>query len=493
LHAIEGKSFWNGRTEYVVGLPGKTTWKGMNGMDNVFISSTFEDLKEERKEVVDALLQIGCTPVAMEFFPAFQGDSWTYISNLIKHVDYLVLIVGEKYGTPNKNGISMTEREYDLAQTLGKPMGCFLYASHNPQQPPIDPRLVKFKKKIASKNGYRTWKDKDTLGREIIVAIDKFKEKKRIRKLKIWLRNSVALVVVAFLVFVFGSFYSASLKEKDVKALENIVSELDSEISKQAEIIIENEKEKSYEIQRTRRELEDSVSAIMEGSSVEAGATVARPESFYCVYSLGELKELRQYQTGGVHARSNKPSTYGHAELEEYIMATPGWEIDAEAINIAPIGSGIDYSGQSEIRSGDCYVRIVPSDSWSWREDDRGKGTRIVEITDITTKGFRVKAHLSTNRSSANPFAGKENGWMYAEVGYLEILPKSSAMTAESFFDNKVASVDFPIISPDREIRIKNIIAKYPDGSEISYPPDGGGRFDVNFDAQSKLVTIKQK
>ena len=34
----------------------------------VFVSSTYEDLQEERKKVMEALLQMNCFPVGMEYF-----------------------------------------------------------------------------------------------------------------------------------------------------------------------------------------------------------------------------------------------------------------------------------------------------------------------------------------------------------------------------------------------------------------------------------------
>jgi len=39
----------------------------------VFISSTFEDLQEERQEVMRALLELDCIPAGMELFPVELG------------------------------------------------------------------------------------------------------------------------------------------------------------------------------------------------------------------------------------------------------------------------------------------------------------------------------------------------------------------------------------------------------------------------------------
>jgi hypothetical protein len=54
----------------------------------VFISSTFEDLREERSAVMSALLHMECFPAGMELFPAADDDSLTLIKSVIDDSDY---------------------------------------------------------------------------------------------------------------------------------------------------------------------------------------------------------------------------------------------------------------------------------------------------------------------------------------------------------------------------------------------------------------------
>jgi len=65
----------------------------------VFVSSTFEDLREERAAVISALLQIDCFPAGMELFPAADDDSLTLIKSVIDDSDYYLVILGGRYGT----------------------------------------------------------------------------------------------------------------------------------------------------------------------------------------------------------------------------------------------------------------------------------------------------------------------------------------------------------------------------------------------------------
>jgi len=87
----------------------------MNKRYQVFVSSTYEDLIEERLEVMKALLELDCIPCGMEYFPAANEDQWTFIKNLIDTCDYYVVIVGGKYGSMDTEGKSYTQKEYEYA------------------------------------------------------------------------------------------------------------------------------------------------------------------------------------------------------------------------------------------------------------------------------------------------------------------------------------------------------------------------------------------
>ncbi|MGS2763776.1 DUF4062 domain-containing protein [Sinomicrobium sp. M5D2P9] len=93
----------------------------------VFVSSTYKDLVEERQEVMQALLELDCIPVGMELFPAADDDQWTLIKGLIDDCDYYILIVGGRYGSVNPEGISYTQMEYEYAMEKGIPVISFLH------------------------------------------------------------------------------------------------------------------------------------------------------------------------------------------------------------------------------------------------------------------------------------------------------------------------------------------------------------------------------
>ena len=94
----------------------------------VFISSTYEDLKEERLEVIQALLELNCMPAGMELFPAADDDQWTLIKQVIDDCDYYLVIVGGRYGSISADtGISYPQMEYEYAIEAGKPVISFTH------------------------------------------------------------------------------------------------------------------------------------------------------------------------------------------------------------------------------------------------------------------------------------------------------------------------------------------------------------------------------
>lgn len=96
-----------------------------------FISSTYEDLKEEREKAIFTILSMEQFPVGMELFSAADEDQWDVISQTIDTSDYYVLIIGSRYGsiipagTPDA-GISYTEKEFNYAVSKDIPVLAFI-------------------------------------------------------------------------------------------------------------------------------------------------------------------------------------------------------------------------------------------------------------------------------------------------------------------------------------------------------------------------------
>lgn len=143
----------------------------------VFISSTFTDLKEERKAIIEGLLNAKYIPAGMEMFTASNDEQFKYIKKIIDTCDYYVLIVGARYGSINSNtGVSFTEQEYDYAVEKGIPVLVFLH--DDPYNLPVEKRdddkrelLEKFRTKVSDGRLCKMWHKSSELTSLVIISL----------------------------------------------------------------------------------------------------------------------------------------------------------------------------------------------------------------------------------------------------------------------------------------------------------------------------------
>jgi hypothetical protein len=89
----------------------------------VFISSTYIDLKDERQAAVEAILDAGHIPAGMELFKAGNEDQLKTIKRWIDESDVYLLIFGGRYGSvETESGKSYTHLEYEYAIEKGMPV-----------------------------------------------------------------------------------------------------------------------------------------------------------------------------------------------------------------------------------------------------------------------------------------------------------------------------------------------------------------------------------
>lgn len=89
----------------------------------VFVSSTYSDLRDERQAAVEAILTAGHIPAGMELFTAGDESQMEAIRQWIEESDVYMLILGGRYGSIEPNsGKSYTRLEYEYAVQLGKPL-----------------------------------------------------------------------------------------------------------------------------------------------------------------------------------------------------------------------------------------------------------------------------------------------------------------------------------------------------------------------------------
>ncbi len=143
----------------------------------VFVSSTFTDLREERKAIIESLLNAKYIPAGMEMFSASNDEQFKYIKKIIDTCDYYVLIVGARYGSINPStGKSFTEQEYDYAVEKNIPVLGFLH--DDPYNLPVEKRddvnrelLEKFRTKVSDGRLCKMWNTSTELIASVIVSL----------------------------------------------------------------------------------------------------------------------------------------------------------------------------------------------------------------------------------------------------------------------------------------------------------------------------------
>lgn len=137
----------------------------------VFLSSTFTDLKEERAEVIQALWELDCIPTGMEAFLASNISQWEIITRVIDQCDYYMLIIGGRYGSLTSEGVSYTEKEYNYAKSTGMPVLAFVHG--RPEQIAVGKteadealraKLKVFRERVMKEHPIREWTTAHQLG-----------------------------------------------------------------------------------------------------------------------------------------------------------------------------------------------------------------------------------------------------------------------------------------------------------------------------------------
>lgn len=145
----------------------------------VFVSSTYEDLQNERKAVIEALLQMNCFPVGMEYFNAADDSQWDVITSLIDECDYYVLIVAGRYGSVEEStGKSYTQKEFEYAVSKGVPVISFLHKepdslpkSKTEQNTESETKLYAFKEEV-QKRLCKFWTTADNLASQVVLSLN---------------------------------------------------------------------------------------------------------------------------------------------------------------------------------------------------------------------------------------------------------------------------------------------------------------------------------
>lgn len=149
-------------------------------MARIYVSSTFGDLADYRKEVSLALRRLGHEDIAMEYYVAEDKRPLDRCLDDVASCDVYVGIFAWRYGyvpgIDNPEGLSITELEYRHAVAAGKVCLIFLLSAEAPwprakmERAALD-RIDALREEITSRHEVGMFENLDDLARKVIEAV----------------------------------------------------------------------------------------------------------------------------------------------------------------------------------------------------------------------------------------------------------------------------------------------------------------------------------
>jgi CheY-like chemotaxis protein len=147
----------------------------------IFLSSTYDDLRDYRVSAAQAIERLGQSDVRMEVFGARPDDATAVCRDEIDASDAFLGIYAHRYGyVPAGSSISITEQEFNFAQERQKATFCFLVDDEFPWSPkliepePGQSKLKLFKQRISTTFVRDTFTTADDLAYKVASSLGRF-------------------------------------------------------------------------------------------------------------------------------------------------------------------------------------------------------------------------------------------------------------------------------------------------------------------------------
>jgi hypothetical protein len=127
---------------------------------HIFIGSTLDDLKNERRMLPRLVMELGHIPVSAEYFDAAGDTDQRFAKRAVEECDYFIVLIAHRLGLP---GESPLENEYAWAVRKGIPVIALVIdekarwkAAKKEQDTAALKKLEEFKKKLAA-HSHAAW------------------------------------------------------------------------------------------------------------------------------------------------------------------------------------------------------------------------------------------------------------------------------------------------------------------------------------------------
>ncbi|MEM7305728.1 MAG: DUF4062 domain-containing protein [Planctomycetota bacterium] len=153
----------------------------------VYISSTSEDLEDERKAAFEAARGAGLEPIGMEYYGAAGRPPLAKCLEDARSCDFYIGILAWRYGSlPPGQTKSFTQLEYEAAGKAGAERFLFLSADHDAWPADLrdaDPAAIRsFRERVSADNLCAGFKDPASLNQQILIAFAQHFQGRRRRR-----------------------------------------------------------------------------------------------------------------------------------------------------------------------------------------------------------------------------------------------------------------------------------------------------------------------
>jgi len=152
---------------------------GNDKLYKCFVSSTFKDLEDERKQAIEAIIAMEQIPIALDRFSPSNKSDLEVISRVVSECQIYILIIGHRYGAkvPDSHQ-SFTELEYKLAKANALHILVFMLHSDDVTslRRKLDPNESKDIEEIGNYKAFNEFRDSIDEFKTIFRKTDNFKE-----------------------------------------------------------------------------------------------------------------------------------------------------------------------------------------------------------------------------------------------------------------------------------------------------------------------------
>jgi hypothetical protein len=167
---------------FITGVGDASRWAFLKEATmKVFLSSTYIDLIEHRRQAAEALERLGQQAGRMEVFGARPEEPQEACLREIDACDIFVGIYAHRYGyLPQGSERSITESEFRHAKSSGKPIFCFVVDEQYPWPPPMiedEPgrtKLRAFKTEIGTSLVRETFTSPENLALKLATSVGRY-------------------------------------------------------------------------------------------------------------------------------------------------------------------------------------------------------------------------------------------------------------------------------------------------------------------------------